>query len=131
MKNRIIKLLPYAENAIEQLFKRDNDNRIINPDNPEIDKEYKGYISSFGAAVMQSGLLPAIYFNHQSEGSGKDRKKLMQVIFEVIKLENNIHFNGNLLKYAKQNTVDLKQLEKQILDAATAVKLVIRTYKLT
>ena len=130
MKNRIIKLLPYAENAINQLFNRDRNNQIINPDNPEIAKEYKGYISSFGAAVMQSGLLPALYFNHQSDNSDKDRKKLMNVIFDVIKIGYNINFNGNLLKYAKQDNVNLKQLEKQILDAATAVKLVIRTYKL-
>ena len=130
MKKQIIWLLPHAENAVKQLFNRDKNNQIINPDNPEIAKEYKGYISSFGAAVIQSGLLPALYFNHQSEGSGKDRKKLMNVIFDVIKMGYNINFSGNLLEYAKQDNVNLKQLEKQILNAATAVKLVIRTYKL-
>ena len=65
MKNQIIRLLPLAEEAIkaEHGFVKQKDGIDT------ISKEYKGYVSSFGAAVIQSGLLPALYFNHGSEGS--------------------------------------------------------------
>ena len=35
--------------------------------------EYKGYISSFGAAIIQSGLLPAVIFYENSPSSNKDK----------------------------------------------------------
>ena len=123
MKNNVSKLLEHAETAVRS--------NLLNNDN-SIAKEYNGYISSFGAAIVQSGLLPALYFNHQKDsGSAKDRRKLMKTIYETIKAGYNIQTDKmDLLEYAKQDTVDLKQLKQQILDAATAVKLVIRTYEL-
>jgi len=55
----------------------------------------------------------------------------MKAIYESIKAGYNIQTNKeDLLEYAKQDNVDLKKLKQQILDSATAVKLVIRTYKL-
>ncbi len=128
MKNQIIKLLPLAEEAIkaEPGFVKQKDGIDT------ISKEYKGYVSSFGAAVIQSGLLPALYFNHGSEGSAKDRKMLMNVIYRVVadKIDADINEKDNkLLDYAKTHS-DIKALQKGILNAATAVKLVIRTYKL-
>ena len=123
MKNNVTKLLAFADQAVK-------DKLVEN--NGRIAKEYNGYISSFGAAIVQSGLMPALYFNHQKDsGSAKDRKKLMDTIFQTIINGYNITTDkSDLLKYAKQDTVDLKQLKQQILGAATAIKLVIRTYEL-
>ena len=128
MKNQIVPLLEYAESAIRQ-------ERNFVKNSNEISKEYQSYISSFGASVMQSGLLPALYFNHNTESqSAKDRKKLMNVIYKTLQekyriLHHNVPQERDLLEYAK-NHPDLRKLQKEILDAATAVKLVIRTYKL-
>ncbi|MCD4793394.1 MAG: type III-B CRISPR module-associated protein Cmr5 [Bacteroidales bacterium] len=130
MKKNISKLLVYAEESVqdaqEGLLKTDKKNNIN-----YIPKEYKGYISSFGAAITQSGLLPALYFNHQSEKSVADRKKLMNAVYKIIKKNQNINpQEDDLLSYAKNQTGNIKDLKNQILNAATALKLVIRTYKL-
>ena len=131
MKKNISKLLVHAENAVTStLLKNKKENGLIHK---YIPKEYKGYISSFGAAIIQSGLLPALYFNHGSEGSTEDREKLMDAVFYILKNGYNITASeNNLLKYAKEQARDneLKKVKNQILDAATALKLVIRTYKL-
>ena len=126
MKKNITRLLPYADEAVNSIIKTKQDNgRTVK----YIPKEYKGYISSFGAAVIQSGLLPALYFNYGSERSVQDRKLLMNTIFEVMKKAYQIESDKNLLDYAKESN-NLNKLKEQILDAATALKLVIRTYKL-
>lgn len=125
MKKNISKLLNHAEVAAKTLLKKDKEG------NDYIPKEYKAYISSFGAAITQSGLMPALYFNHQSGGSAEDRKKLMDAVFIIIKSSQTGDYNNiNLLEYAKEQTNNVKEFKNSILDAATALKLVIRTYKL-
>ena len=136
MMKKIEKLIKPAFEAVvsAKIIKRekgkDIEIRLVN--NGEICKEFKGYISSFGAAITQSGLLPALAFNHQSEsGSKKDRILLMEAIFLLIKKMRNdeIIVKENLFEYAKVVS-DLRFLKNQIVDATTAIKLVIRTYKL-
>jgi len=69
MKNNVTKLLPFAESSVRNyLVQTEKGNEFIF-------KEYNGYISSFGAAIVQSGLMPALYLNHQKDsGSAKDRR---------------------------------------------------------
>ena len=56
----------------------------------------------------------------------------MNVIYRVVTNKIGVKINekdNKLLDYAKTHS-DIKALQKGILNAATAVKLVIRTYKL-
>ena len=126
---KIDKLIPFADEAVKKELVENERNESL-----YIPKEYNGYISSFGASVIQSGIIAALYANHQSGDSTVDRKKLMDAIFYVVKKYRNnaTTRHNNLLEYAKSmnNSGETKKLKQDILDAATAIKLVIRTYKL-
>jgi CRISPR-associated protein Cmr5 len=90
-----------------------------------ISSAYNGYISSFGASIMQSGLLPTLaLFEKKDAPTKKDKSKLTKLILKI--LDEN--FNGTLLEYALENNQDI--LKKQILDISIAIKLSIRTFKL-
>lgn len=98
-----------------------------------IKKEYNGYISSFGAAVLQSGLKAAIAFNESASSSSKeDRTLLMQALLQIVSNreipEKSNNINDKLLSFVLAN--DTKKTKEKILDAATALKLAIRTFKL-
>ena len=126
MKKNITKLLLFADEAAREYLVKGKDN------NEYIKKEQNGYISSFGAAIVQSGLLPAIYFNFNSENSSADRRAVMNAIYYILQKQDASINEDDLLKYAKKvaQKGDLRELKIKILDAATALKLVIRTYKL-
>ena len=68
------------EYAIEAL----RANNIITNDN-QYPKVFKGYISSFGAAVIQSGLIPAIiFFENEDNDANADRHKIIGVLKDII-----------------------------------------------
>jgi len=121
MKSRIEKFVPLAIEKAEQLIIEKDGKRYI-------PKEFKGYISSFGASVIQSGLIPALAFFSNDEGAKEDRSKILEVIYQILEINST---SGNLLKYAvEEYKGDKELLEEKIMDAATSLKLAIRTYKL-
>ncbi len=140
MDKRIDKILPYAFEAVKTTkgFLKFDKQQVA-----YIPKQYNGYISSFGAAIIQSGLLAAITFNSQlinnengektKQKSEVDKKPLMDAIYFVVKkirsIKNNQSDCDTLLEFAKIDK-DKRLLKKHILEAATSIKLVIRTYKL-
>lgn len=119
MKN-VERLIPVALEAAS---------KHLSKPNGKIPKEYKGYISSFGASIIQAGLLPAVVFN-EKEGSRThhERKDLMKAIVHVLKgtepLENEKLFERIIISDNRE------KIKKQIIDAATALKLAIRTFDL-
>jgi len=121
MKKRIEKYLPDAISIISEV-------KIANNDG-EVDSKFNGYFSSFGAAIVLSGLKPALAF-YSNTKTAKERSKILQAVYklvvnrsegqdiEAVELLNYYisHENNSLLKY-------------KILDAAVALKLAVRTYK--
>lgn len=97
--------------------------------NGEIPKEYKGYIASFGAMV-RSGLRPAIaFYESKSADAAQDRSKLTRAILDVVtKYRNDKSEYDSLMNYVLNS--NSSTVKKDILDAATALKLAIRTFKL-
>jgi CRISPR type III-B/RAMP module-associated protein Cmr5 len=141
---KVESLLPSAIEAIRE--------QKIN-DNNEVDNEYKGDIDKFAASIVHNGLLPAVVFNEQNSSdsekskSGDDvgnkknesksedhhlrRKKLMRAILQVIKKET-VNEKDRLQDYVldqmkKQRSMD--DLRHEVGNAATAVKLGLRTFK--
>lgn len=113
MKKRIEQLIPKAIDAVET--------HLAN--NKKVDSEYNGYISSFGAAVIQSGLVPAVaFYSSESSKSDKDKKKLLTAIADLMQIE------GKLLDFVLQN--DFPTTKDWVLDVATSLKLAIRTFEL-
>ncbi len=100
----------------------------------KITKECNGYISSFGAAIIQSGLLPAIVSNER-EKSKNERKQVMKSILDIITKDETIT-KETLFQYVINNTnhytdkTAIRILKSRIIIAATALKLAIRTFEL-
>ncbi len=99
-------------------------------ENGRIPKEYNGYISSFGASA-RSGLKPAVaFFENKSADSMQDKTKLMKAVLEIICKYRQIHPEpATLMEYVLSPETN-GFLKKDVMDAATALKLAIRTFKL-
>lgn len=94
----------------------------------EIPSSYNGYISSFGASVMQSGLKPTLaLFENKNASTKEDKSFLTKIILQV--LDENEQ-EDSLLHYILKHSKKEEVLKQQIIDIAVAIKLSIRTFKL-
>ena len=113
-KKRIEKYIPDAMKVLKDEFKEG-----------VIPSTYNGYISSFGASIIQSGLLPTLaLFEKKDAPTKEDKSKLTKLILKIL----DDTFDGTLLEYALDNNSD--RLKQQILDISIAIKLSIRTFEL-
>jgi CRISPR-associated protein Cmr5 len=122
------KMIPFAIKAVKKSkMEEENKKGVVN-------KAYKGYISSLGAGIIQSGLLPTLAMYKGNEDSDKKKAntgKLLNAIMYVIKeyyhpSERN---NNDLFNYALEAR-DQEKAKQEILNASIALKLAIRTFKL-
>lgn len=124
-KRKIEELIPYAIDIIQEVLVNDG----------KVEKEYKGYISSFGASIIQAGLLPTIAFFEKTSSSAKaDRKKLTKAILKLIyimkgKKEENQNNETTLLDYALNNIKKDLNLKEDIINATVALKLALNTFE--
>ncbi|MCT7535972.1 type III-B CRISPR module-associated protein Cmr5 (plasmid) [Arcobacter cryaerophilus gv. pseudocryaerophilus] len=110
----------YIPKAIELLNKEFPDGKIS--------KAYNGYISSFGASIIQSGLKPTLaVFENTNSSTLEDKSYLTQLILKL--LLPNLKSNS-LLKYVLENKDKEEALKNEIIDIAIALKLSIRTFNL-
>lgn len=108
-----------------------------------INKMFRGYISSFGAAIAMGSLKAAIAAYSAKGSAVEHREKLIDIIYALIenksyedvvseqdnnKASNNNEMSG-LLKYVNELNDDRKA-EEEILNAAIAVKLAMNMYDL-
>ena len=138
---RIDELIPAAIYIIKE-------NDIPDKDSGIVPNEYKGYIDTFGASIVQNGLIPAVIFfetaggkedrsiTSESEKKGiyKNRNKLMKAILQVIlhnekdtmteKLETLFEY----VTIKKKGGMTEKQVRQKVVEAAIAVKLALRTF---
>jgi CRISPR-associated protein Cmr5 len=96
----------------------------------EIPSSYNGYISAFGASIMQSGLKPtlALFENENNKDKTKEDKSFLPRI--ILKVLDSSHADDSLLRYVLAKPQDEEILRQRIIDIAIAVKLSIRTFKL-
>ncbi len=114
-KSTIEKYIPNAISVLDSTFPKG-----------EIPSAYNGYISSFGASVMQSGLKPTLaLFENQNSSTKEDKSYLTTIILKILDKDTK---ESSLLKYVIANNEEL--LKPKIMDIAIAVKLSIRTFKL-
>lgn len=108
------------------------------PDSPgKVKKAYRSQVSSFGAALMTSGLRMAVCFYSQkaSEGAAQiDRTKLLDAILIVLKKSDPKTYRQ--FRTLREAVVPAKSHDQEItmrddiVDAATAVKLAFNLYEL-
>ena len=114
-KKRIENYIPDAMDVLEKEF-----------ETGVIPSSYNGYISSFGASIMQSGLKPTLALFENENAETKAKKQLLPSIILNI-LDKNTK-ETSLLKYVLNGNESL--LKDKIMDISIAVKLSIRTFKL-
>lgn len=121
-KKNVEKFIPFALDTVKEEFGNGNDEIIIK-------NEFNGYISSFGASVVQSGLAPTIaFYTNSNSSANEDRGKIIEAIKKIIKKDNKHKIiNDSLLLTAIEN--DNREFINDVKDAAVALKLVIRTFK--
>jgi len=114
---RVEQYIPKAIEVLEAKF----------PDG-EIPKAYNGYISTFGASIIQAGLKPTLaLFENNQANTIKDRTILTKTILKI--LDSNTQ-ETSLLRYVINRNQNEDLLKKRIIDIAIAIKLAIRTFKL-
>lgn len=120
-KREIEHYIPLAIESIKKVM--ETDKNIILP------KEFKSYVSSFGASIIQSGLLPTVaFFENEGANSEADRKKITEIIFDILKIEYDYN-EYKLLDYLLENTNREKVIREDIENIAVALKLAMRTFK--
>lgn len=120
---RIKDLIPNAISAAEK--------HLVNKENGTIAKEMNGYISSFGASIISSGLLPTIIFYSQEGKSEGDRTTFIKALEFMCLDKNKLTANEKLTNKIKEihsNKTEMSQLKNFIMDASVALKLAIRTF---
>lgn len=125
MKQRIEKYLPAAIKLISTVEIADRNGIVAN--------EFNGYFSSFGAAIVLSGLKPALaFYSNENPDTTKNRAKILIAIYKLV-VNANAHDNIKaraLLDYVLSPGVDEEKIKSEIIDASVALKLAVRTYKL-
>lgn len=91
-----------------------------------VSSAYNGYISSFGASIMQSGLLPTLALFENTNASTKENKEYLSYL--IVQVLRGDSADVSLLRYVLDGNQEL--LKKEILDISIAIKLSIRTFKL-
>lgn len=119
-KARINVLLPKAREEMKK-----EEYKLVK--NNEISKTFRGYISSFGAAVINGSLPAAVAFFSEQGGAKEDRSKLIELIFAVIDKPQGDK-SENLFEYIVNNSDKEDEIKEEIYNAAIAIKLAMSTF---
>ncbi len=122
---RLQSLIPKALKAIDDKIKNTTDGKVAS--------EMNGYISSFGASLINAGLLPTIIFFSQKGGSSGGREKLIPAIEQILNTSDNppINLLDEVKTIYSAQSIDqskINRLTEKITDAALVLKLALRTF---
>ena len=92
-------------------------------------KEFKGYISSFGAAVIQSGLLPAVIFYEDNGNSDEERSLLIRAIVVILNDEMGYNIQSAFSEFIRINDRNKQKLTEDVSKAAVSLKLALRIFE--
>ncbi|KGM98506.1 type III-B CRISPR module-associated protein Cmr5 [Clostridium botulinum] len=124
-KKEVEKYIPLAIISIKEVMSNTTNTA---EESLELPKEFKGYISSFGAGIIQSGLLPTVAFFEKEDSNFKSyRFKITEMIFKMLAKEKYCKDN-KLLNYLLDKE-DIEEVKEDIINIAIALKLAMRTFK--
>ena len=99
---------------------------------------YKGYISSMGASIVLSGLVPTLAFYNadtRDSGSEQPRRPLLDILHELLRDRYVLKNQDSLFDYAlaledQKKKTELRRLKRDVINASIALKLALRTFHL-
>lgn len=105
-------------------------------------EEYDGYAASFGAAVVTSGLKPALAFytdvHKDAEKGGQPlarRWRILNALAHILKEKENWEFdvqkNTRMIDYVIEKQSNENTLKPKIIAASIALKLALRNFEHT
>jgi CRISPR-associated protein Cmr5 len=137
VKINIEKLLEPANNALIH-----SEIVVIENNIPkDVIKEYDGYISGFGATVINMGIKSTLAFYMKDgeklkevEKQGKSyekpyRARVVRALAKILEEVNEEKMFNKIIEI--KNVNQLHQQTQKIIDASVALKLMIRTYRFT
>lgn len=90
-------------------------------------KEFNGYISSFGASLVQAGLLPTIiFFENEDASTDKDRFLVISALKQLLEIADKQSMAKIIIEENKAND---QVFLNEVARAMTAMKLALRMYK--
>lgn len=109
---------------IDKAQKALKDSGIVNSDG-KYKSVFSGYISSFGASLVQAGLLPTVIFYENKDSEAKERYKVIEALKKMLGI-NSKQLSVYLLSNHKS---DDNAFNRQVADAMVALKLALRIYE--
>lgn len=117
---------------IERAKKSLLDSGIVNRNNYSYPSAFNGYISCFGASLVQAGLLPTVIFFERPD-SGAEQERHLVIL--ALKLMMGIGSNGNMASYilGKDNEKAPRRCDDpifvdRVVRNMTAMKLALRMF---
>ena len=100
------------------------DSGIVN-NQGEYKSVFGGYISSFGASLVQAGLLPTVIFYENKDSEAKERYKVIEALKKMLNINAD-----QLATYLLQNKKsDDRKFLADVANGMVALKLALRMYK--
>lgn len=100
-------------------------NGIVSKDG-KYSKEFNGYISSFGASLVQAGLLPTIiFFENKDASTEKDRSLVISALKQLLGIVDK----PSMAKYIVEKKNNDQVFINDVARAMTAMKLALRMYE--
>lgn len=108
------------------------ESNIVDRNSNSYPDPFNGYISSFGASLVQAGLLPTIiFFERQDQGAEEKR----DLVIKALKIMMGINVNGQMASYilGKEGNATLRRCEDpafvdKVVQNMTAMKLALRMF---
>ncbi len=97
--------------------------------NGEIEKTFRGQISSFGAAMTMGSFKAAVAFFAKDAGSDVERSKLVQAIHFVLSGEK-VKAEAIARNILRMTDEELRKAREQYIEASIAIKLAMNLYTL-
>jgi len=116
-KKEIEKYIPIALQVLQDEFS-----------SGQIPSTYNGYISSFGASIIQSGLLPTLALFENENASTKENKEHITKL--ILKVLDKTSKQKSLLHYVLEDRINQEYLKEKIVNISVAIKLSLRTFQL-
>lgn len=123
-KKEVDRMLPKAYTVINETI----------AENGQVERGFRGQISTFGAAISMGSLLSAVSFFSEQAGSAVDRAKITKAIHGIICGTNDNNqelfdfLNGEIYPGGKYSWESEQYYKEKVVNAVIALKLALKLF---